>query len=341
MATPRITGEPRLTPDISVIVVTYNRAEMLRNALDSLINQKTGDQLSFEIVVVDDGSTDNTAAVVNALIKRVLRDDPRPSMRYVLKAHGGAADARNKGVKLAEGQWIAFFDDDQLADPGWLRELYRVALTKGADCVDGSVRLDLPDTCNLQLGWVARQLLGEKFLSRTAGKYSSKDTMGAGNVLIRRSVFDRVGGFDATFRQSEDTDLFWRIERAGLNMYYSPRALVYHVIPNYRLRLPYLRETSLRIGVGAARIRLKYWGSAPLACLIFLRLGVALGRDLPLILTAKLLKNPTTALDLCCRIWFKEGFIRGGLFHLFPKLFKQTKFINSLDFYYSGGDITS
>jgi glycosyltransferase involved in cell wall biosynthesis len=337
MATPGITLEPRLSPDISVIVVTYNRAEMLANALESLINQKTGDQLSFEIVVVDDGSTDNTATVA----LRIAQDYPRLSVRYVLKEHGGEGDSRNKGVKLAEGQWIAFFDDDQLADPGWLRELYRVALMAGADCVDGSVCLDLPDGCDLRFGWVARRFLGEKFLSHETGKYSSKDTMGAGNVLIRRAVFDRVGGFDPTFRQGVDTDFFWRVARAGFKMYYSPQALVHHVIPHYRLRLPYLKETSLRTGVSAARIRLKYMGAAPLALLIFLRIGVALGRDLPLILTAKFLKKPAMALDFCCRIWFKEGFIRGGLYHLFPKLFKQTKFINSLDFYYSVGDIFS
>jgi len=125
--------------DISVNVCTYNRAEMLRGALESLICQKTDGKFSYEIVVVDNASTDDTKAVV----KQVSKNSPVP-IRYIFEENKGVAQARNRGVKGSQGAWIAFFDDDQFAEADWLRELYSTALLTRAPIVGGAVHVDLP-----------------------------------------------------------------------------------------------------------------------------------------------------------------------------------------------------
>jgi glycosyltransferase involved in cell wall biosynthesis len=316
-----------ITVDVSVVVVTYNRAPMLQDALATLVNQSTGNQFSFEILVIDDGSTDNTADLVSSFVKHYPE-----LVRYVYKRHGGEGDARNKGVEEARGQWIAFFDDDQLAEPAWLGELYRPAREHGADLVDGSVHLKLPDPCPLPLGPQARGILLEKVYSRA--EHPGKVCLGTGNVLIRKSLFGALGGFDVSFRQCVDTEFFWRVDQAGVKMYYSPEAAVYHVIPDTRLRVSYLRETCYRIGVARARIHLKYQGSPRLVGTIFWRLGVALGRDLPFLLLSNLFQDAPLRLDSWCGLWYSLAFVRGSLFFLAPGHFPQRKFMNSLDFYY-------
>jgi len=314
------------TVDISVVVVTYNRAGMLRQALKTLVNQVTEDKFSCEILVIDDGSTDMTADIVDNFVG----NSPK-SVRYVYKEHGGEGDARNKGVSEARGEWIAFFDDDQLAEPVWLAELYKIAQEKGVACVDGPLLLKLPDSSHLHLGPKSRKLLGEKIFAPNTGLHLPTYYVGAGNVLIRKSLFEELGLFDVTFRQGVDTDFFWRLEKNGFHFYYSPRAVGYHVIPDWRLQVPYLRKICLRRGVADARIRLKYEEAPQLILAIFWRIGLALGRDIPFILLAGMLKDQSMFLDSWIGLWSKIGFFRKILFSIVPGLFPQREFFSSLE----------
>jgi glycosyltransferase involved in cell wall biosynthesis len=331
IASPLESTEGGLTTDISVVVVTYNRDGMLRNALKTLVNQITENKFSFDILVIDDGSTDNTSQVVQSFAKNSAR-----SVRYIYKENGGEGDARNKGVAEARGRWIAFFDDDQLAEPGWLTELYRVAQETRADCVDGPVLLMLPDPSPLQLGRKSRRVLAEKIFVHSNRQHSGK-YVGTGNVLIRKSIFEKVGLFDITFRQGVDEDFFRRVQKGDFKFWYSPHALVYHVIPSSRLQLPYLRETCLRMAVASTRIRLKYEGALKLALLTTARIGVAIGRDIPLLLFAALLKDAPLILDCRCGLWYSLGLVRGSLSLLAPNVLPQNRFMSSLDLHYAAG----
>ena len=90
-----------MDPLVSVIVVSYNRAHFLKDALDSIKRQTFTD---YEIVLVDDGSTDNTKEIV----------EKYEEIRYIYQEHSGISKARNEGVKAARGKWIAFLDSDDL-----------------------------------------------------------------------------------------------------------------------------------------------------------------------------------------------------------------------------------
>ena len=94
--------------DISVVICTYNRASMLRLALDALVGQETGGAFTYEIVAVDDGSTDDTPAVIAE-----FAGNASVAVRRVAGGGQGVAHARNRGAEEARGGWVAYTDDDQ------------------------------------------------------------------------------------------------------------------------------------------------------------------------------------------------------------------------------------
>src|SRR4051812_39955213 len=122
-------------PDISIVVCTQNRAEMLRGALASLYDLATSG-FTYEIVVIDNGSRDHTPEVIAACAA-----ESKNPLRGVHEPEKGIVPARNRGIRESRGRWIAFFDDDQLADRGWLTELYRGANERRCRVVGGSVHL--------------------------------------------------------------------------------------------------------------------------------------------------------------------------------------------------------
>lgn len=312
--------------DITAIVVTHNRAAMLKAALQSLSHQDTAGAFTYEILVIDDGSTDNTSKVVAAMARQAAP----LVVRYLAKQRGGEGDARNVGLREAHGQWVAFCDDDQVADRAWLAELFREALAGRADCVGGAVSLSLSSSGSLDLGPKARQVLGEKLLSSQGRSRHVKDAIGAGNCLLRKSLVEALGNFDVSFSQGVDTDFFWRVEQAGFTMRLAPQAVIYHVIPESRLNAPYLRKVCLRKGVATARISLKHEGRLKLFLRVLLRLGIVCARDLPSVLIAPWLNNTGFHIDSWCGLWFGLGFLRGALFFLSPGLFPQTQFFHQL-----------
>src|SRR5690606_23720393 len=116
---------------------------------------------------------------------------------------------RNRGVAEARGQWLAFFDDDQFAEPDWLLELFNAAHTTGAGVVGGRVALDLPPEQLKRLGPVGRGALREVSYYDRLHPYEGKALPGAGNALVARKVFEAVGNFDESMiNGGSDSDLF-------------------------------------------------------------------------------------------------------------------------------------
>lgn len=267
-----------MKPDISIVVCTHNRASMLGDALASLANLATEDRFRYEVVVIDNASTDETPQVVESLQLSV------PQLRYAYEAQKGIATARNRGYREAASEWIAFFDDDQLADPRWLLELFTYANRYKLRAVGGPVYLKLPEVCHRELHTFVRMLLGESRWGSEPFAYSPKASPGTGNLMLHRSVFQQVGAFDETFAvRSEDTDLFCRMWRAGVDAWYVPTAIVQHVTPPQRLEVPYLRRLAILTGQSVAQQE-RYTSSLPLFAAKFL----AKAAVYPLILAARL-----------------------------------------------------
>ncbi len=228
---------------ITIVVCTYNRSAMLRDALRSLYDLRTAGEFTYEILVVDNNSSDNTPTAIEQCSR-----ESRANLRGVRETKPGVAAARNRGVREAHGDWIAFFDDDQIADSDWLYELRRGVLEQQCRIVGGAVHLLLPEGCQRELHPFCRMLLGESKWSETPQPYNHKLNPGAGNLMVEKSIFDEVGLFNEALRRGEDTDLYRRTRAAGMAAWYLPAAIIHHMTPDERMADAYLLKLSRNMG---------------------------------------------------------------------------------------------
>ncbi len=233
---------------VTIVVCTYNRAARLKQAIASLQRLLIPPQWQLEILVVDNASHDETTQVVEAM----MGSSPIP-LRLAYEAEQGVSHARNRGLRSALGEWIAFFDDDQEADSNWIIELLRAANEHQTECVGGAVRLRLPEDFQGQLSGVCRILLSESPLNAPAEPYRAPRSPGTGNMLISRQLIQRVGLFDtAVVMGGEDTDLYHRIRETGVEPWFAPEAIIYHGVPKERLSRGYMLWNARRTGVHVA-----------------------------------------------------------------------------------------
>lgn len=191
-------------PGLSVIIPTRNRAALVCDAIESVLAQSHDD---LEILVVDDGSEDETAEVVGGF---------GPPVRRIHQQHRGPAAARNHGLRLARGEFLGFLDDDDLWSAGKLELQMPPLLADAAiDIVLGHTQRMIRD----------RGRVGENaFVPYRAPVrlYS----LGAG--LFRRSAFERVGPLDEKMRHAEDDDWFMRAQSLQLRMLFLPAVTLYY-----------------------------------------------------------------------------------------------------------------
>lgn len=192
-------GVPKSEPLVSVILPTYNRGHLLRESIFSVLNQT---YRNFELIVVDDGSTDETASVVAAIA------DSR--IRYVYQQNGGRSKARNHALSLAQGELIAFLDSDDIYLPDKLaRQVVYLQSHPGtrmiytsAHCIDAS-----------------GQYLEHKYYAEKSGHlyediaFFTPVTITLPTVMAYKEIFDHVGGFDEGMHRFEDTDMWRRISK--------------------------------------------------------------------------------------------------------------------------------
>ncbi|HEU5208743.1 MAG TPA: glycosyltransferase [Longimicrobiales bacterium] len=209
------------SPAFSVVIPAYNRAHLLPRAIGSVLAQTMPD---LELIIVDDGSTDDTRALVEAIT------DPR--VRYVHQQNAGAAAARNHGARLAQGTYITFLDSDDEARPHWLATLRTALEQAGADVVccglekhgdEAGVRTRVPED------------MGPMF-DHVTGRFTN-----GGVFALRRSVFEEVGGYADSLRSGQHTELAMRliplVRRRGYVLHSIPDALVHvHVHEGPRIR---------------------------------------------------------------------------------------------------------
>ena len=186
-------------PTVSVVIGTYNSARWLGATIDSVRRQTFQD---WELVIVDDGSTDDTRRVVGG-----HADDPR--IRYVLQTRAGRSAARNRGIAMSSGPLVAFLDADDLWRP---EKLAKQVSALGAEPAAG-----LCYTAARFIDAAGRQLPIRKPLRAVSGRILPRLMRGnviiLASVLVRRTCLDAVGAFEATLHACEDWDLWLRLAR--------------------------------------------------------------------------------------------------------------------------------
>lgn len=186
---------------VSVIIPTYNRAAVVPEAVRSVLAQ---DGVDLEVIVVDDGSTDGTEQVLAPWMDRI---------RYVRKENGGVSSARNRGVREATGDWIAFLDSDDVWQPGKLRRQLDCAARNGAKvCFCCSIDEDGNPLDDIQLmnpGLAPGSTLHHP--ARDCRLFMHSRHPFLQSLLVERKALEATGGFDASLRVAEDTRLIYQL----------------------------------------------------------------------------------------------------------------------------------
>ena len=212
--------------EISVIIPTYNRSSSLEKTLIGLSKQNL-DHLKYEILVIDDGSSDNTFETVNNFINR----NPELQLTYIKhRKNMFKAAACNTGIKNAQGKIIAFTDDDIIPEPVWLRShLNRHKSEKHYIAVSGLVLY--PKEWENKSNWVrfanSNYQASKKQDFKNTGGLSPRRFAG-GNSSVAREILINVGLFDENLRRGQDVELAYRLQQKGIPIIFEENALVFH-----------------------------------------------------------------------------------------------------------------
>jgi glycosyltransferase involved in cell wall biosynthesis len=248
-------------PDLSIVICTYNRAASLQLTLAALAAQVTRASIRWEVVIVDNNSTDATHAV----IQRFVSTADIPS-RYVFVAEQGLSRARNAGVAASRGDIIAFTDDDVLPAADWVDRIAITMAETNAHVVGGRI---VPTWLEEPPAWLrhrsalhgALAILDYANAMPVLDAHRAPSVWGA-NMAFRRCVFERVGGFDtrrglvgATLHRGEEIDLVARALAAGCQAVYEPSIIVSHRIGPERMRMAYLSRLYFQRAEGDALVQ--------------------------------------------------------------------------------------
>jgi glycosyltransferase involved in cell wall biosynthesis len=232
-------------PFVTIVIPTRNRAHLLHDALTSLVQQDYSDDL-YEVVVVDDGSTDATAGIA----RQFSQARRAPLVRLVSQAPKNQSAARNRGVDNAKGSLIAFLDDDELAPAGWLSSLVDATFRyPDADCFGGPCRVRFegrsPRLC--RECWP-----GEGY--KDLGNWEHRvEWVAAGNMMFRRRAFERAGRFNESLTYGEEAEWAHRLNAAGGRIIYLPLAWILHRRTPDMLRLRSRLRKAFTTGAHDAR----------------------------------------------------------------------------------------
>ena len=236
---------------VTVTIQTYNRAGTLAETLESLRPLRCPEGADYEILVVDNNSSDRTAAVLEE-----YRGLLAPRLRSVVERQQGLSHARNRALQEARGEIVSFLDDDVIVDPDWLAAVTAAFEEHAATVVGGRTYLIYRSRRPTWLPahyefYLSRLDYGDQVLVAT-----DHDLYGL-NFSIRRATALQVGGFNPalgrsgriSLRSGEESDLLRKIRSLGGIVVYEPRALVGHIVLASRLRMQWFVRRAFSAGV--------------------------------------------------------------------------------------------
>jgi len=232
--------ETNLLPFVSVIVTALNNEELMKNCLVSLL--QTVYTLERRFIIVDNGSTDQTAEIIKSFL-----------VQYLYERRRGVSYARNRGIEASIGEIVAFTDPDCVVSTVWLNELVNAFDEQYVGGVAGAIIPYPGQTSAERYAARIRSHTQERPMSHPLPPFAMTP-----NIAFRREVFQQIGYFDTRFPRGgwEDADLCWRFFReTNLKLKYAPRAVVFH---RYRTTAKAFFIQHVRYGYGLAILFTKY-----------------------------------------------------------------------------------
>ena len=243
-----------MTPDISVIICTYNRERYLPEALQSLAEQDF-DKTRFETIVVNNNSTDNTEKVCLDFVAT----HPECLIFYYNETEQGSSLARNKGARHANGDLFIFMDDDAVAENDFLKNAWKFYSTH--QDIHGFGGRIIPRYIPAEPKWMSHyvsSLVGNFDYAKTQTEFKPNKYPLESNMAVTKKAFNEIGGFNAalpgvkgTLRiGGEGKDLYFRMKEKSYRIFYVPDMVVYHVVEVSRLTREYLYNVASGFGRG-------------------------------------------------------------------------------------------
>jgi len=249
--------------DFTVVIPTYNGADKLPQLLSKLRSQTNTDHFTWSILIVDNNSSDDTAAVVQR--HQAAWNQPWP-LEYTFESQQGAAFARQKGIRLAQSEIIGCIDDDNLPEPSWVANAYGFAQDHpGAGAfggrVQGSIQGEIPENFSEIESVLALRNRGDK---PEQYRPDVLDLPPAAAVVIRKSAWmahvpahPLLGGRgQGSMMQGDDYEPLLYMYKAGWEIWYAPSLITYHQIPQKRLERDYLIDLSRGCGLCNCHLRM-------------------------------------------------------------------------------------
>lgn len=291
--------------DISVIVCTYNRSNYLRHLLECFREQTIPSDVKWEVIIVDNNSTDDTSDVVHEYLR--LNDF---IILYVRENIQGKSFALNTALRYVSGKIIAFTDDDVLLDKNWLKTVYDTFQEFDCDGLCGRILLEFPQK---PPKWLKKELwgfLGYLYYGDKVLQIKNEPVFG-GNMAFTREIIDKTGGFNTEIGRSgnelsgrEDTEFAQRIIETGGKVMYQPSAIVWHIMDKKKFRKSYFKKLHYYEGMTAVKLSdlevKRNFAGIPLFILSLL------GRSF-----LKYIKNPTLRMQM--NIWWFLGFMKRSM----------------------------
>jgi glucosyl-dolichyl phosphate glucuronosyltransferase len=310
------TPDPEGRLEMSIVIGTFDRCDTLSLALESLAKQ-TCDPRRFEIIVVDNGSTDGTRDLVAA------RQSTMRNLRYVVEPAIGLSNARNRGIAEARAGVVGFFDDDGEAEPDWAETVLRMfAEDPELDAMGGRIH---PRWAGEQPVWFSRAVEGHYAVcdyGPTRHEIAFPQYPFGPNMAIRRARLLAIGGFrgelgptGGNIKSCGETDLFYRLHQRPLRVVYEPSAVVHHRIPNSRATRKWLLKRAYRFGHSTSAMQYlngrhrRLWWVRHAATSVFqvAMAGVATA-------TAAITRSPeSVVVSRASFLTYQLGFLRGAL----------------------------
>ncbi|MBD1860895.1 MULTISPECIES: hormogonium polysaccharide biosynthesis glycosyltransferase HpsE [Trichocoleus] len=255
--------------DVTIAIPTYNGADRLPLILERLRSQTAAESIRWEIIIVDNNSTDGTAAVVQQY--QANWSHPYP-LKYCFEPEQGAAFARQRAIREAQGELVGFLDDDNLPTAEWLAAAYEFAQTHpqaGAygGQIYGDYEVEPPANFEKIQAFLAIRQRGpnpnlyepERISLPPAASLVVRRQAWLEHVPQRPALSGKVRG---CMVQGDDYEPLLYLHKAGWEIWYNPAMQTYHQIPHWRLERPYLTELARGCGLATCELRLIYTADA-------------------------------------------------------------------------------
>lgn len=221
---------------VSVIISTRNRETLLSSCLDSLINQTIVQENSYEIIIVDNGSKDNTKQIASSAKNKFKH------IKYIYQGKLGLSKARNTGAFHATGEIICFLDDDTVAVKNYIKEVMKSFSNDNVVCVGGKIVASWPH--NTKPNWFNEKfghVVGQTSFGDKSRFMKKNEFPFGGNIAFRKEVFNKFKGFNESLGRKgnnyitgEEINLCYKLQKKGHEFFYNNEAIMFHIVGKTR-----------------------------------------------------------------------------------------------------------